>query len=245
VNFPGSWSDVAAAEYFILYGTIRSMSSKRLTPTSYLVLGLLAREGPSTPYDLERHVRATLGNFWSFPHTLLYTEPPRLAADGLVTESREEEGRRRRVFTITPAGVSALTAWLDHPSNAPTELRDLGLLQLFFADLVSAGARLRLAEQQLAIHRAKLAAYLEDARLEEPRDTPERGKRTTEHGRRTTERWRGETLRMGLRYEEAAVGFWEGIVSDARVPLTRTDTEGATRGGPPTADASPKIRTRP
>jgi PadR family transcriptional regulator AphA len=62
------------------------MSSERLTPTSYLVLGLLAREGPSTPYGFERHVAATLGNFWSFPHTLLYTEPSRLDALGLVTE---------------------------------------------------------------------------------------------------------------------------------------------------------------
>ena len=60
------------------------MSSQRLTPTSYLVLGLLGREGPSTPYELEGHVRATLGNFWSFPHTLLYSEPPRLAAAGAV-----------------------------------------------------------------------------------------------------------------------------------------------------------------
>ena len=137
-----------------------------LTSTSYLVLGLLAREGPSTPYDLERHVRATLGNFWSFPHTLLYSEPPRLAAMGLLTETRETEGRRRRVFTITTAGVAALDAWLDRPSDAPTELRDPGLLQLFFADLASADARLRLAEQQLAIHRAKLAAYKEDERFE-------------------------------------------------------------------------------
>ena len=47
------------------------MSTERLTSTSYLVLGLLAREGPSTPYGLERHVEATIGNFWSFPHTLL------------------------------------------------------------------------------------------------------------------------------------------------------------------------------
>lgn len=185
------------------------MSSKRLTHTSYLVLGLLAREGPSTPYDLERHVRATLGNFWSFPHTLLYSEPARLAADGLVTESREERGRRRRVFTITPAGTSALIGWLDQPSSVRTELRDPGLLQLFFADLASASARLRLAEQQLAIHQAKLAAYREDERLEDPGDTRRRGGRTVE-------RWRGETLRMGLRYEDAAVDFWEGIVSDAR-----------------------------
>ena len=98
------------------------MSTERLTPTSYLVLGLLAREGPSTPYDLEQHVKATLGNFWSFPHTLLYSEPPRLGALGLVTETRETEGRRRRVFAITPAGTSALGAWLDRPSDAPTEL---------------------------------------------------------------------------------------------------------------------------
>src|SRR6187402_1171512 len=124
------------------------MSSERLTPTSYLVLGLLAREGPSTPYALERQVDATLGNFWSFPHTLLYSEPPRLEALGLVTEARESEGRRRRIFTITQAGLEALSAWLARPIDAPVELRDLGLLQLFFMDLASDEARLRLAETQ-------------------------------------------------------------------------------------------------
>ncbi len=189
------------------------MSTERLTPTSYLVLGLLAREGPSTPYDLEQHVRATLGNFWSFPHTLLYSEPPRLAALGLVTETRETEGRRRRVFAITAAGTSALKSWLDRPSDAPAELRDPGLLQLFFADLASAQARLRLAEQQLAIHQAKLAAYREDERQEGRPDRPRRGQRTVEH-------WRGETLPMGLRYERAAVDFWTDVVAKAGAATT-------------------------
>ncbi len=216
MNFPGSWSLVCGSEYFVLYGTVRTMSTERLTPTSYLVLGLLAREGPSTPYDLERHVRATLGNFWSFPHTLLYSEPPRLAVRGLVTETREPGGRRRRVFTITPGGVSALSAWLDRPSGAPTELRDLGLLQLFFADLASTQARLRLAEQQLAIHRAKLRAYQEDKRLERPPGRSGRGRRTVEH-------WRGETLPMGLLYEGAAVEFWAGVAANARASDTSTD----------------------
>ena len=142
------------------------MSTGQLTPTSYLVLGLLAREGPSTPYGLERQVEATLGNFWSFPHTLLYSEPARLEALGLVTETRESQGRRRRTFAITPAGLEALTAWLGRPVHRATELRDLGLLQLFFMDLASEDARARLAEPQLAIHRAKLSAYEEDARIE-------------------------------------------------------------------------------
>jgi len=209
VNFPGDWSVVDGTEYFVVYGTIRSMSTERLTPTSYLVLGLLAREGPSTPYDLERHVRATVGNFWSFPHTLLYSEPPRLASLGLVIETREIEGRRRRVFTVTPSGVAALSAWLDRPSDVPSELRDLGLLQLFFADLASAEAHVRLAEQQLAIHRAKLAAYQEDERLER-RPTRSGG------GQRTIEHWRDATLPMGLLYEGVAVDFWSGVLTRAR-----------------------------
>jgi DNA-binding PadR family transcriptional regulator len=165
---------------------------------------LLAREGPSTPYELERHVGATLGHFWSFPHTLLYSEPARLAGLGLVTETREQDGRRRRVFTITEAGLHALQAWLDRPHAEPTQLRDLGLLQLFFADLAGPAARLRLAEQQVAIHRAKLSAYEEDARLERRPEASGRGQRTVEH-------WRGQTLRMGLLYERAAVEFWEDV----------------------------------
>jgi len=181
----------------------------RLTPTSYLVLGLLAREGPSTPYDLERHVRATLGHFWSFPHTLLYSEPPRLATFGLVDEVRETTGRRRRVFAVTTAGEAALRDWLDRPSNEPTELRDPGLLQLFFADLAPAESRLRLAEKQLAIHQAQLASYQQDQRLEARPSTYDRGQRTVEH-------WRGETLPMGVAYEAGAVSFWAALAERAR-----------------------------
>jgi PadR family transcriptional regulator, regulatory protein AphA len=180
------------------------MSTEQLTPTSYLVLGLLAREGPSTPYELKRHVGTTLGHFWSFPHTLLYGEPARLAGLGLLSERREEGGRRRRIFTITPAGQAALRAWLTRPSQEPTELRDLGLLQLFFADLGPPEARLAIAAAQLAIHRAKLDDYQGDQRLE-------RGPRDAGPGQRTAERWRGETVRMGLLYERAAVDFWADV----------------------------------
>lgn len=180
------------------------MSIETLTPTSYLVLGLLAREGPSTPYELKRHVAATLGHFWSFPHTLLYGEPARLAGLGLLSEEREDGGRRRRIFTITSAGLDALRAWLRQPSREPTELRDPGLLQLFFADLGPPDARRAIATEQLANHRAKLAEYEEDQRLEQ-------GSRDAGPGQRTAERWHGETVRMGLLYERAAVDFWAGV----------------------------------
>ncbi len=184
------------------------MSTERLTPTSYLVLGLLAREGRSTPYDLERHVQVTLGNFWSFPHTLLYTEPARLEGLGLVTETREQEGRRRRLFSITGRGLAELRAWLSRPSQDPPQLRDPGLLQLFFADLGTVDDRAALAATQLAFHRSKLAAYEDERRVEERPD------RTAP---RTVEHWRGVTLPMGILYERAAVEFWEGVAAGTQV----------------------------
>jgi PadR family transcriptional regulator AphA len=180
------------------------MSSAQLTPTSYLVLGLLAREGPSTPYDLKRRVRATLGHVWSFPHTQLYTEPGRLADLGFATEQRERHGRRRRIFTINDKGRAALRDWLDAPSSEPTELRDQGLLQLFFADLAESDGRRRIALRQLALHQAKLAQYEDDARRER-RDAVGQPSSGVD---RTSEQWRGETLRMALLYERAAVEFW-------------------------------------
>jgi PadR family transcriptional regulator, regulatory protein AphA len=183
------------------------MSTEQLSSTSYLVLGLLAREGPSTPYDLKRYVAATIGHFWSFPHALLYKEPPRLCELGLLTEEREESGRRRRLFTITGAGADSLRAWLERPSWESTELRDPGLLQLFFADQGSSGTRGDIGREQLPIHRAKLAAY----EVEEQLDLGS----AAAAGRLTVEHWRGQTLRMGVLYERAAVEFWEGVVAHA------------------------------
>jgi DNA-binding PadR family transcriptional regulator len=186
----------------------RPVPDGTLTPTSYLVLGLLAREGPSTPYDLKRHVAATIGHFWTFPHALLYTEPPRLTHLGLVTEEREPDGRRRRIFAITDAGRAALRGWLARPSREPTQLRDAGLLQLFFADLGSSAERRELALAQLAVHQEVLAGYQEERGVETARDS-------SEAGVRTVEQWRGATLPMGLLYEQAAVGFWQSVLVGA------------------------------
>jgi PadR family transcriptional regulator, regulatory protein AphA len=187
-----------------------------LTPTSYLVLGLLDREGPSTPYELKRFVAATIGHFWSFPHALLYKEPARLAVLGLLTEEREVGGRRRRLFTITPAGREALRTWLSRPAHQPTELRDQALLQLFFSDLESTATTLAIADEQLALHHRRLAGYEADQRREAELD---HGQRTS----RTVERWRGVTARMGLLYERAAVEFWGGVAAETRATDGPTD----------------------
>ncbi|CAA9496763.1 MAG: hypothetical protein AVDCRST_MAG17-1035, partial [uncultured Solirubrobacterales bacterium] len=60
-----------------------------LTATSYIVLGLLERAGEATPYELKQAIARSVGNFWSVPHSQLYSEPERLSKAGLLAERRE------------------------------------------------------------------------------------------------------------------------------------------------------------
>jgi PadR family transcriptional regulator, regulatory protein AphA len=126
----------------------------RLTPTSYIVLGLLDLAGEATPYELKRMVAAGVGNFWSLQHAQLYTETARLTVAGYLEEEREETGRRRRRYRLNRRGRQALADWVATPTREFTELRDLALLKLFFGAEPKA-----LAAEQLAVHEAKLAEY--------------------------------------------------------------------------------------
>jgi DNA-binding PadR family transcriptional regulator len=168
------------------------MQEPRLTPTSYIVLGLLSRAGEATPYQLKQMVAGSVGHFWSLQHAQLYTEPERLTRGGYVTEEREEHGRRRRRYRITDKGREALRDWRAEPTDALSELRDLALLKLFF------GADPReLARVQVEAHRRQLAHY-ERIRDEMPEDLP-RGPRLA--------------LKAGIRHARAWIRFWRDLES--------------------------------
>jgi len=130
------------------------MQAIRLSSVSYVVLGLIERVGEATPYDLKRMVALGVGNLWSLQHAQLYTEPERLAVAGYLTEERETGGRRRKRYRVTRQGRDVLRRWLAEPTAELTELRDPGLLKLFFGADPAA-----LAPVQLEAHRRKLAEY--------------------------------------------------------------------------------------
>lgn len=158
-----------------------------LTHTSHIVLGLLSMSGQATPYDLKQMVSATVGHFWSLPHSQLYAEPARLARAGYVSEQREHDGRRRKLYSLTDRGRQAHEQWLRVLTPEPYVLRDLALLKLFFG----ADAR-ELALEQLATHRQKLAEY--EALLEQSAEYGSAGPRLA--------------LDLGTRHERETVGFW-------------------------------------
>lgn len=172
-------------------------ASKSLGPSAYIVLGLVKLFGPGTSYDLKRWADGSVGYFWSFPRSQLYAEPQRLVALGLLDDQQEQTGRRRRVYRLTPAGQAILTDWLGQPAGFP-ELRDLGLLKLFFSTQQD-GARIRqLATEQLALHQARLTEY---ERLRAP------GMPSAAH-----------PLGMGLLYERATLAFWDEVLAGTADP---------------------------
>jgi PadR family transcriptional regulator AphA len=137
---------------------------RKLTTTSYAVLGLVDLWGPCTPYDLKQAIEMTLANFWPVPHTTFYAEPEKLEQAGLLSVEQEEGGRRRKLYSITDAGRTALRAWVAEPDAAPPQLHDELMLKVFLgADPEP------LAEARIAWHRAKaeeLEGYLQATREE-------------------------------------------------------------------------------
>lgn len=164
----------------------------RLTPTSYVVLGLVEAAGEATSYDLKRAVAHGLGNFWSLPHAQLYAEPKRLVAAGLLEERREDSGRRRKHYRVTPAGSAALGDWREEPTAAATELRDLSMLKVFFG-----GDPRAIAAAQLPVRTDKVATY-EQLRDQLGDEAPE--------GLRLV-------LEAGINHEREWVRFWTRLAN--------------------------------
>jgi PadR family transcriptional regulator AphA len=149
----------------------------QLTQTSYVVLGLVERAGEATPYDLKQIVAATVGGFFSIPHSQLYAEPERLAKAGYLRERRERTGRRRKHYTVTEKGRRALAEWLQTPTEELYELRDPGLLKLAFG-----GDPKALAAAQLAAHEVRLEELRDIARTLEMAGAPEEQRLVAEAG---------------------------------------------------------------
>jgi PadR family transcriptional regulator, regulatory protein AphA len=177
-------------------GRVGSVSDVRLSTTSYVVLGMIALRGPSTPYDLKRAVGHSVGYFWHFPHAQLYSEPDRLADLGLLALSVEDTGRRRKTYSLTGPGRDALRDWLASPTAVHFQMRDIAELKLFFNEIGDPGNVPTLAAEQIAQHQERIAVY-EDM--------------VARFGGAPDAEPRMITLELGLEMEHAALRFWTAL----------------------------------
>jgi DNA-binding PadR family transcriptional regulator len=171
-----------------------------LTVTSYVALGIIAQLTSCTSYDLKRTINNSIHCFWSFPHSQLYAEPEHLKEAGLITEAREESGRKRRIYTITEKGEQALQEWLRQPTEASVEIRDVALLKLFFGNLLAPDDLRQLANEQAEFHRQRLAENESISAALNQQDSSLAAK----------------TLEMVSLYDKAAIAFWSSIANDSK-----------------------------
>ena len=165
-----------------------------MSETSFIVLGLLERLEPATPYDLKQMAQLSTFNFWSVPHTQIYTECARLTDAGLLSEEHELTGRRRRIYRLTATGRRELDRWRATLPDEPYQLRDPATLRLFFG--AEPGP---LAEHEVQAHRERLAG------LEELRERVAAG----------PEGWR-LALELGISEEHQFIRFWSELLERER-----------------------------
>jgi DNA-binding PadR family transcriptional regulator len=120
-----------------------------LSATARVILGLL-KFGSRTGYDIKRVTDFSTRFFWRASYGQIYPELRSLEQAGLVRAREEPHGRRpRRVYELRPKGDGALSTWLLGASDL-YEVRDEGLLRLFFGELLSNEELLALVRRRRA-----------------------------------------------------------------------------------------------
>jgi len=91
--------------------------------------------GAQSGYAIKKTVEQSIRFFWTISQAQIYPSLQLLERAGFITGKADPQGRRpRRTYKITDAGRAALAEWLSRDEPMPFELRDTGMLKLFFGD---------------------------------------------------------------------------------------------------------------
>jgi DNA-binding PadR family transcriptional regulator len=116
---------------------------------------------PRSGYDIKALVDQTTRFFWAASYGQIYPELKGLDERGLIeAEADPQGGRRRTTYRITAAGREALAAWIREPEQVQ-EMRDEGLLKLFFAGVLGREECIAVVEAKREFHVRKLDALRE------------------------------------------------------------------------------------
>jgi DNA-binding PadR family transcriptional regulator len=144
---------------------------EELSPTAYVILGMVGSQ-PRSGYEIKALVDKTTRFFWAASYGQIYPELKRLSEAGLVTGAeRPTGGRKRTVYEITADGEEELRAWLRQPPRT-FEMREEGLLKLFFADVLPREEAVEILREmrahRLAVNAQLRAMEVEKAGMEDP-----------------------------------------------------------------------------
>ena len=174
--------------------------------TAKVILGMLAAR-PRSGYEIKQLVDNSARFFWSASYSQIYPELKRLADDGLVKGVDASQGARQRtVYELTAEGKGAAREWISRPPEI-FEMRDEGLLELFFAGSVEPRRAPGIARERAA-QAAETAARLRSLEQEK-----ERQERQADAGF-TSDAGSNAVLRYGIEMNEWAAEWFERAARD-------------------------------
>jgi PadR family transcriptional regulator, regulatory protein AphA len=120
-----------------------------LSATGKVILGMLAAR-PRSGYEIKQLVDTSARFFWAASYGQIYPELKNLEDAGLITGTDASQGSRQRtVFKLTAKGRGAAKQWIDGEAGV-FELRDEGLLQMFFAGSIEPARTAEIARERAA-----------------------------------------------------------------------------------------------
>jgi DNA-binding PadR family transcriptional regulator len=120
-----------------------------LSATAKVILGMLAAR-PRSGYEIKQLVDSSARFFWAASYGQIYPELKRLEKDGLIAGTDSANGgRQRTTYQLTAAGKRAAREWI---AGSPEvfEMRDEGLLELFFAGSIDPDRAPEIARERAA-----------------------------------------------------------------------------------------------
>ena len=144
---------------------------EHLSPTAYVILGFVRNE-PRSGYEIKALVDNSTRFFWAASYGQIYPELKRLSEAGLIVGSDTPTGgRKRTVYEITADGEEELRSWLRQEPET-FEMRDEGLLKLFFADALPREEAVEILHsmrtRRLAVHQQLEAIREAKGEIEDP-----------------------------------------------------------------------------
>jgi len=130
------------------------------------ILGLLY-EKPKTGYEIKKFYRDTIRHFWNVSDGQLYPTLKKMTEEGYIVkkETKEEEGLKKHLYSITTKGKERFMAWLKKPVDKFEEMKEPFLIKLFFFDKLSDEDKLYHLKVQYDVHQEVLNEFLDVKKL--------------------------------------------------------------------------------
>jgi DNA-binding PadR family transcriptional regulator len=170
---------------------------------------------PRSGYEIKQLVESSARFFWTASYGQIYPELKKLEKTGLITGDDTSTGARQRTtFKLTAEGKRAAREWIGSPPEV-LEIRDEGLLKLFFAGSIDSKRAAEIARERAAISREKAAQLSAIAEHVDAAGQPEGPEANPDPGSLTV-------LRYGIEMSEWAADFFERAAMDLEAETSGT-----------------------